>query len=1178
MKGKTAGPAPASARIVWAAMAAGFAAFAGGLALLVAGRLAAGVALALFGVLAVTLGYLAPGLPWDAWIAALRAPRRQGPAGSAAAPRRGRQAAAGAGATPAPAGPGRGLPELASLALDGLLQRLPESDAWHVNRMVLLAPAILLLTAAAILSISSTVQGVGAFVGALLVLWVYLQDMVRPLILPRLRQNLRALLALVPALPLQLYGAWALNSRYDSPRMVWTGFLVCAAASAYMLYAMSRWPLDFTEVDAPEPPLGWSPPRPFHTLPRLTLISVLLVLAALAGCLAEYVFPGDHAGLSVAMAFSAMALLIGSFPWIPGGLAWAPQLPPSLGALVALGSVALAFALGARGQDLVETGNINPGLWYFLAGGMVLVLGLSRFTADPGKDEAVQAGAWPRLEIAAVGLLVAVAFAMRVWKIGSFPFGVEGDEGGGGVWAMWALKGQVENPLIHQNYPLAFFSVTAAFFHFFGIGLETLRFHAVLFGTMSVATTYLFLRLNMGRAAAFLATLLMAFSYWHLHFSRFGHYNIEQVAMQMAAFYFVFKAFRTGKLWQWAVGGLAFGLAMFPHMAGRLLPFQGIALVVFFFLARRDLLRRYLPGFLAFMVLAWAIASPAVVYWNRARSQSLGRIQSVSIFDKNNTNAPIDTLSGFVRNCKVTMLMFNFEGDTRSRDNPVAPDKILEHWTGVLFGLALLYVLYHWREPVNFFLLAVFFINLAASAFSVEAPQTLRTSGNIPIVFAFIAVPLADLGAALRRAGRLPARAVYVLLLVAFAFFSWRSARRLFVDERHLAFDTEATYIAQVAGREGGPDTQAVFWGTGFASSHPPMELLRQGTPLRNFYGPFEYLPIVDNTGQDKLLFLADDYQQMLPYIQWLYPAAPARAIPDQPGYPDLAQYIRVNKDVIRASEGLDGKAVIDGKPVDVKGMDPAWPSEGLEHAHRISVAGSVLLDDYGSCSFAVTGEGDAEVSVDGRLLFRRRGGSVEHHEALLAKGLHDLALRLDPASSDDVLRLQLVTSRPGPLNGPWAAKSTGTRFLDRTHVLHFRSSGFYGQYFTSRMPEGTPVLENIEPIVLNHWLDSPLVGNWCVRWRTRFRVETPGAYRFTVHGGNYSEAKVDGKYVWLQGQPADLSRRPPVLTPSIMLGKGWHDYEAVFSTTGGPGCDLAWTTPDGKSGVFWTPNMLPVH
>ncbi|HTB21331.1 MAG TPA: glycosyltransferase family 39 protein [bacterium] len=1141
-------------RLAWAAYAVGFLCFAAGLELLITGHAGPGAALSVVGILAVSLGYLAPMIPWSAWSQGLRAAVKSG------------RSAGGAGA--------KGLSRLAVGAPEGLLAFLGDGDSLSISRLFLLAPVILFLVASAVLSLGSTVQGAGAFAVAVMILAVYFQDMTQPLELDHLRQNTLAVLAQIPALPFQCLGVWLLDTRYDSAAMVWLGFFICAGASAWMYFALQRWPLDLSLEGAPEPGLDWTPPKPFYSLSRISLITGLAAASAIAACLAVYVFPGDHSGLSVAAGFLAMLLLLGSFPWIPTGLAFLPRVRPAQAATLALAAALLAFGLAAHGQDLIEAGGISEGLWFFLAGGTVLVLCLSRFAADPGRAEAREAGAWPRLEVAAVLLLVALSFAFRIWKINSFPFGVEGDEGGGGLWAMDVLKGNVENHFINQNYPLAFFSITALFFKLGGLSLATLRLHSVVFGTLSIFTAYFFLRLNMGRVAAFLTTLLMSFSYWHLHFSRFGHYNIEQVAVQMAAFYFVFKALRTGLLWQWAVAGVSFGLAMFPHMAGRILPFEGLVLVVYFFLARRDLLRRHLPGFLAFVVLAWAVASPAVVYWRRAQSVSMSRINEVSIFDKNNTNAPIDTLQGFVSNCRSSMLMFNYQGDNRARDNPVAPDKILEHWTAILFGLALLYVLYHWREPVNFFLLGVFFLNLCASVFSVEAPQTLRTAGNIPIVFAFMAVPIADLAAALRGAGRAWVRTAFVGLLIAFSFFSYRSARRLFVDARDLSFDASPTYIARTAGLEGGPDTQAVFWGTGFAASHPPMLLFKMDTPLRNFYGPFEYLPVTTATTHDHLLFLSDSYQQIMPYLQWLYPGAAMRPVPDQQGRP-LALYLRVNKGMIAAGEGLDGSARVGGRTVPVKGMPPVWPSPGLEQAREINVGGSLSVDSFGTYGLEVSGVGDARVSVDGKLLFSRRSGSLERHAALLAKGLHTLSLRLDPARGD-AMRLLLNAEKAGPSGVPWSLSVLGLSPVDKTHTLRIQPSGFFGRYFESITPQGDPVFEVVEPIVMDHWLDPPLLGNWSARWHARFKVDAAGYYRFSVAGGNYSQVRVDTKLVWKQGQ-LDGVNEPGLPQPSIHLSPGWHDYEAEFCTTGGPGYELDWTKPDGSNGVFWVPDMRPL-
>lgn len=1155
-------------------------------ALFVAGQLAIstnmtrGIILIGASLLLAAAQYVLPSLPWAAWKQAWREMRQARPAAPAGpAPKGARAAKASA---PAPLAPRVPLKQALHAALDGLALRLFPEDSFEASRYWLLVLASLLLLLSLLgLNKGSVPQAVGFFVGAGMFGAIYLQNALAAIRVEHMRQNLSALAHLALALPFQVFGTYLLHARFESRAAVWTAFILCALASAWMIRSLKRHPLDLTVAGDREATLEWAPSAAFFGIGRLAVVSTLLAAALVSAYLAEVVLPAEHAGWSVGFGFLAIALLIGSFPWIPRGLAWSAKLLAPLRGFAALGAVLLAVFIGNIGQDAIERGAVNNGLWYFLVGGVLLILGLSRFEGfahDPSQQTALGAEKRkPVVEVAAVLLLMAVGFSFRIWKIGVFPYGVEGDEGGGGLWAMDVLMGRVEHPLIHQNYPLAFFSVTALFFKVAGVTLSTLRWHSVLFGTISIASTYFFMRLLMGRWTAFLATLLMSFSYWHLHYSRFGHYNIEQVAMQMTAFYFVFKAMRDGKLWQWVCGGVAFGLAMFPHMAGRLLPFEGIALVLYFLVGRRDLLRRYAPGFLAFVLASWAIAAPAVVYWNRARSISLGRIQSVSIFDKNNTNAPVDTLAGFVNNCKVSMLMFNYLGDTRQRDNPLAPEKILEHWTAVLFALAFVFALYHWRDPVAFFLLAVFFANLAASVFSVEAPQTLRTAGNIPIIFALIALPLARLRLSMLGLGRARGTLIFALLLLpAFGYFSYRSARKYYVDARRMQFDITATYVAQKAGQAGGPNTQAAFWGTGFASSHPPMILLTQDTPLRNFYAIFEYLPVNKLVDRDHLLFLVDDYQGALPYMKWLYPKAPVEPLADEVNGGAMAQYIRVNKDVIRGTLGMDGQAMVAGKAVPLQGVEPKFPGKGYEDARKVSLKSSLKVDTFGRYTFEVSGQGPARVVVDGHSAFTRGGRPTE---LLLARGQHSLELVFEPRSPADAMAVKMTVVPPHGQPAAWVQRGRSETVLGLADTLRVPVTGFYGEYYAARMPEGPPLVEVIEPVVVNNWLDAPIVGNWTARWSTRFKVDQAGVYRFSQRGGAmFASVKVDGKLVWRQGSDPKGEMHPPAVQPAIALKPGWHDYVAVFTTSGAPSDQLRWSPPGGGDELFWVPEMKPLN
>jgi hypothetical protein len=196
----------------------------------------------------------------------------------------------------------------------------------------------------------------------------------------------------------------------------------------------------------------------------------------------------------------------------------------------------------------------------------------------------------------------------------------------------------------------------------------------------------------------------------------------------------------------------------------------------------------------------------------------------------------------------------------------------------------------------------------------------------------------------------------------------------------------------------------------------------------------------------------------------------------------------------------------------------------------------------------------------------------------LLAKGLHAVSLRMDPRSGADSMRLRRALLRKGPVKTTELPRNLAPGDVDRSHLLQAPPSGFYGQYYVTFLPQGDPVFEVVEPIVLNHWLDSPLPGNWSARWRTRFKVGAAGDYAFSVRGGIANQVSVDGKLVWRQGQPTPPEARPRIVLPSVKLSPGWHDYEAVFCTNGGPATELRWTPPDGKESVFWVPDMQPLR
>ncbi len=1051
-------------------------------------------------------------------------------------------------------------------------------DELSFNRAWLLLPAgLLLMMAQWKLSQGKIVMPIVALVGGALVISVFVQGLGRRLLLPHINQNLKSLVLMAMGFPLQLLGA-SMLWRYQS--VMW-GFCWISLGGFWSLYALYRWPMNLQYVEEPSTNFGsegsdewlYAAPRPFFNWAVWTRKLWYIIGAMICAYLATSVFSASREGWSVTMGFLSIFLLLLSFPWLPGTLAETLNTGPRVRASLGLALIAVALFLGYRGQALLQSGAIGKGLWRFMIAGILAVLAVGpRPLSKRERADEPKPVRWA--EITLFLSLVALALALRVWRVGDFPYAAEGDESGGGIYGTDILNGRVENHLISGNVPLHFFSVTSVFFKFFGISVGTLRAHSVIMGTLSIGAAYIFFRLLAGWAASTLATLLLVTAYWHLHYSRFGHYNIDQVFMQTVAFYFIFKGLREKSTALCAVGGLSFGMAMLPHLASRLLPFQGIVFLGYLFLSGRASLRRHATGLIAFVLGAWIMASPGLMYWFRATGASFGRTSSVSIFDKTNTNAPRDVLAGFVHNSKVSMLMFNHVGDNRPRDNPVAPDKILEAGMAVLFAIAFAYSLVHWRQPMRFFLLGAFFINLSASVLSVEAPQTLRTAGNIPIVIAFIAVWLGDISWTLSGFGRRLGLSLFMAAMLPLVLLmSWRSARIYFVDRAGQAFDVGPTLVGKLAGdiqAEVNRPVKGIFAATGFVAPHLPVVLFKRKAEMASYFNLAEFLPPIEPAG-DLVLMLVDEYQECAPILQSVFPSEPLGAIKNDsrvPG-PDFARYIHVKAETLAKLRGLRAFARVGGAERKVENAPLSTQFEGLEGATQIRWKGALVLRNFGYYRFSSKGPGVFRVRVDGAA-----GGP--NQDVALAMGAHNIEVDWSgPAGSAADLLWQRRPVTPGVV---FSASITGPEPVPVQHLwMDYKPRGFYGRYWTGMEFKGQLMTETIEPTLFARWLDSPIQGRWCAKWKGRFKPPQAGSYRFNMPVVGACEVRVNGRLMYRNGLHLNPDKPLEVAQPSIQLSGDSALIEVRYSTDGNPWIDLRWSGPGFDNRIFQEPSLEPV-
>ena len=297
-----------------------------------------------------------------------------------------------------------------------------------------------------------------------------------------------------------------------------------------------------------------------------------------------------------------------------------------------------------------------------------------------------------------------------------------------------------------------FFYSAAALFRLIGSSVFSLRATAALWGALTIPITFFALRQLLRHQrhsrwlAAFGATML-AFSFAHLVWSRFGLRAITQPAVQALAVGFLFRALRTGRTRDFWLAGLLTGLSAHTYLAARALP---LALVICALpLLRARALKRplqQLPGrgqLLGFVLAGGLSVAPlALHFWDHPQEFFI-RIAQV---------APKAAETGLLwRGVTAAIGMLFVSGEPYHRFN-IPGKALLEPLLGSLFVLG--FALTAWRllrpcgetaadKPVNraaeWMLLAWIPVFLLPTALAVHEifPSTVRAFGLFPFLFAF---------------------------------------------------------------------------------------------------------------------------------------------------------------------------------------------------------------------------------------------------------------------------------------------------------------------------------------------------------------------------------------------------------------------------------------------------------
>lgn len=353
-------------------------------------------------------------------------------------------------------------------------------------------------------------------------------------------------------------------------------------------------------------------------------------------------------------------------------------------------------------------------------------------------------------------LIIAAGLFIRAVNINNAPPGVYPDETVNGIDAM--------NALTHGNWQWfyeanngregLFMNLIAICFKLFGVSVLTLKLPSIIFGTLTILGTYLLAKEIFSRRVGLISAFLVSTAFWAINFSRISFRANMLPTVLAFSFYFLFKGMRTKKWYDFAIGGLIFGIGLHTYIAFRIAPAILVVMFVLFLINRRGFLKEYWKHILAFLIFAFISAAPMLYTFFISHPEYLeSRSANISILSPEINKG--DLIGTFSRSLGLSLVKYNIWGDQNWRHN-YPPYAILDPITGIAFTFGLSYSILrlvqllfrrfrngerHPRLEVYVFLVSWFFIMLAPEFLTAEGnPHALRSIGTLPAVFIIAAL------------------------------------------------------------------------------------------------------------------------------------------------------------------------------------------------------------------------------------------------------------------------------------------------------------------------------------------------------------------------------------------------------------------------------------------------------
>jgi 4-amino-4-deoxy-L-arabinose transferase-like glycosyltransferase len=277
----------------------------------------------------------------------------------------------------------------------------------------------------------------------------------------------------------------------------------------------------------------------------------------------------------------------------------------------------------------------------------------------------------------------------------------------------------------------------------FGNNVFAVRFASVLYGTLSVLTTYLLVKEMFNKKLALLASFFLSISPWHFVLNRIAFHVNSFTFYFTLGLYFLFKGLKRNSKFLW-LGSLIIGASLYTYFVSRL--FVPLFLLGFFFIYRDELLTFKKDLMISIFILV-LVATPLIynLIFNFSITQK--RFNDVSIFRGENLESIKDELKlpKDVPNFYLVILSFlrNYFSHLSPNFLFISGDSNLRHslkgfgqlyiFQAILIFPALLICLKEKKKEQLLLLLWFFLFPMPASFTYVGIPHAIRAITGLPL-------------------------------------------------------------------------------------------------------------------------------------------------------------------------------------------------------------------------------------------------------------------------------------------------------------------------------------------------------------------------------------------------------------------------------------------------------------